>query len=138
MENATVTDIKEKDSHILSVDDLVMEIGKQHVEKMSFEKHVSLLKKSKVVPPQPPANKGKVDESALISSNKLYEERNRNLTDEVVVYRNKFSKSETSNKELIEKLEVANTKLDSANKRETALKAKITRLEKKAKSVNKK
>jgi len=118
MEEGKVTDINNQEAHILSVDDLVMEIGKMHVEKMSLDRKVEILN-SKVKPVIPSREK------ELFESNKRYEENNRKLSDELVIIRNKYSKDSTKYKEIDNKvIELTDLVKSQADKIDTLEKEK--------------
>jgi hypothetical protein len=126
MTEGNVTEIKDE-SHILSVDDLVMEIGKMHVEKMGSERHINSLKTAKPTAP----TKGAVPATAdILQSNKQYEEKNRGLSEAVVTNRNNFERATLRVTELEAQLATANKKLKTQT-------GKVTRLEKKIKSLTK-
>ena len=108
MKDAEVTDIKDnsKDNTSLTVDDLVMEIGKQHVEKMSLDRQIAMLTKLNAMSKQKTVKE--IDTSKLVKSNNLYEENNRKLTNQLVIERNAKGKAEMA----IDKLTITITTKD--------------------------
>jgi len=115
-ENAKITNITEntpentpeiQDDGMLSVDDLVLEIGRLHVEKMSFDK------KLKIINLKHQPTKTMIDSNALIKSNNQYQENNRVLDLKLVETRNKLEKIEIKNKELISEVKQLSEKIDT-------------------------
>lgn len=101
---AKVTNIQEDD--MLNIDDLVLEIGKLHVEKMSIDKAIKNIKSK-----QQPTKK-MIENEVLQKSNIQYQENNRKLDQQLVETRNKLDKANSIIKTLSEDI----TSLKKENK----------------------
>lgn len=122
MENATITNneqpiSQERFPSVVTMDDLIFELGKNVVEKLNKEKLLEglLTKKRQVESQIVDVEKIKVDTkkqiSALENSNKQYEENNRNLDDELVKVRQDLTNEIDKNAQLVSSFDTEKTRL---------------------------
>ena len=111
MEDATITNEKEQtNSSLISAEDLIMEIGKQHVDKMNSDKMMKLslrgIKELKDSNTNLQINKDKTvnDFQTVEKSNELYRVNNQKL-DKIIVTL-KQEKTELSNELVNEKIKL--------------------------------